>query len=125
MLNFLRAFFSKPKTPVPGEIRLDIVSYEQASSGLSYEQIQAVMKWLGMSLVHSSYRGKSHLIWYDSGKPDADLEQVVWPGMRRGELTFLYRCGGRTMPPPPGHYWRMMSEHPSMLIYQLEVRDED
>ena len=81
------------------------------------------MKWLGMSLVHSGYRGKSHLIWYDSGKPDAALEQAVWTGMRRGELTFLYRCSDRTMPPPPGRYWRMMSEHPSMRIYQLEGRE--
>jgi hypothetical protein len=27
------------------------------------------------------------------------------------------------MPPPQGYYWRMMDEHPSMKIYQLEVRD--
>ena len=125
MLNLLRTFFTKPKTTAPGEIRLDIVSYGQESSGLPFEQIQDVMKWLGLSLIHSGYRGKSHLIWYDSGKPDAALEQAVWTGMRRSEPTFLYRCSPRTMPPPSGRYWRMMSEHPSMRIYQLEVRDEN
>ena len=65
------------------------------------------------------------VIWYDGRKPDAVLEEAVWTGMRRGEPTFLYRCGGSTMTPPPGRYWRMMSEHPSMRIYQLEVKDKD
>ncbi|WP_322729707.1 hypothetical protein [Nostoc sp. ChiQUE01b] len=43
--------------------------------------------------------------------------------MRRGESVFLHRCGGRAMPLPAGYYWRMMAEHPSMRISQLEVRD--
>ncbi|MEH1887626.1 hypothetical protein [Nostoc sp.] len=106
--------FLKPKA------QPTIDSYGQPSSGVEAEQIQSLIEWLFASLLNAGYFGKSHLIWYDSDKPDPSLEQVIRKPMRQGEPVFLYRCGGRVQPPPNGYYWRMMQEHPSMRIYQLD-----
>ncbi|MHC5939305.1 hypothetical protein [Nostoc sp.] len=62
-------------------------------------------------------------IWYDDANPDPAREQTVKKIVRSGEPVFLYRCGGKVQPPPKGYYWRMMQEHPSMRIYQLEIKD--
>nr|MDZ8059466.1 hypothetical protein [Nostoc sp. EkiNYC01] len=115
ILNFL-----KPKPAQP-----TIESYRQQSCGVDQQQIQSLMEWLFASLLNAGYSGKSHLIWYDCGNPDSSLEQVVKKAMQRDEPVFLYRCGGRVSPLPTGYYWRMMDEHPSMRIYQLEVRDDE
>ncbi len=80
------------------------------------------MEWLFASLINAGYKGRSHVIWYDDAKPDSNLEDAVRVGIRRDEPTFLYRCGNRVQSPPDGYYWRMMNEHPSTRIYQLEVR---
>lgn len=113
ILNFL-----KPKPTQP-----TIDSYGQTSSGVEPEQMRSLMEWLSASLLNAGYCGKSHFIWYDSDKPDPSVEKVIKKAMHWGDPVFLYRCGGRTMPPPQGYYWRMMDEHLSMRIYQLEVRD--
>ncbi|BAY41668.1 hypothetical protein NIES2111_60640 (plasmid) [Nostoc sp. NIES-2111] len=110
--------FVKPKPAQP-----TIESYGQASSGLEQQQIQSIMEWLFASLLNAGYSGKSHIIWHNSDELDPRLEQMLQKAMRRGEPVFLYRCGGRLSPLPEGYYWRMMGEHPSMRIYQLEVRD--
>jgi len=102
--------FRKPKSAQP-----TIDSYGQASSGVSQEQIQWLMEWLFASLLNAGYCGKSHLIWYNSDRPNPSLERVMKKAM--------HRCGGRAMQPPAEYYWRMMDEHPSMRIYQLEVSD--
>lgn len=83
------------------------------------------MEWLFASLMAAGYFGKSHIIWYDSDNPHPTLEPTVKKVVRSGEPIFLYRCGGRAMPLPTGYYWRMMDEHPSMRIYQLEVKDRE
>ncbi len=114
LLNFL-----KPKKPAQPSIE----SYGQPSS-IEPEQIQSIMEWLFASLMAAGYLGKSHLFWYDSDKPDPSLEQVVKKVIRRDEPIFLYRCGGRVSPAPNGYYWRMMGEHPSMRVYQLEIEDD-
>jgi hypothetical protein len=111
ILNFLK--------PKPAQPTID--TYGQQSSGVEPEQIQLLMEWLFASLLNVGYFGKSHLIWYNSDNLDPSLEQVVKKVTRRDEPVFLYRCGDRTMPLPQGYYWRMMNEHPSMRIYQLEV----
>ncbi|ABA25004.1 hypothetical protein Ava_B0293 (plasmid) [Trichormus variabilis ATCC 29413] len=113
-LNFLKL---KPAQPT-------IESYGQASSGLEQQQIQSIMEWLFASLLNVGYFGKSHIIWHNGGL-DSDLEQVIKKAMRRGEPVFLYRCGDRVSPLQEGFYWRMMDEHPSMRIYQLEIKDND
>jgi hypothetical protein len=109
--------FFKPKRAKP---TLD--TYGQASSGIKEEQIQPVMEWLFASLLNAGYLGKSHLIWYNSDTDNSDIsvEPEIKKAMRRDEPVFLYRCGGRVSLPPHGYYWRMMDEHPSMRIYQLE-----
>lgn len=112
ILNFLK--------PKPAQPTID--SYGQTNSGVEPIQIQLLMEWLFASLLNAKYYGKSHLIWYNSDKQDPSLEQVIKKAMHRGELVFLYRCGSRTMPPPQSYYWQMMDEHPSMRIYQLEVK---
>ncbi|BCL39698.1 hypothetical protein NSMS1_61450 (plasmid) [Nostoc sp. MS1] len=54
---------------------------------------------------------------------DFSLKQRLQKAMHRGKPIFLYHYGGRIMPPSQSYYWRMMNEHPSMKIYQLEVRN--
>ncbi|WP_335152239.1 hypothetical protein [Nostoc sp.] len=112
ILNFLK--------PKPAQPTID--SYGQQGCGVSQEQIQSLMEWLFASLLNAGYFGRSHLIWYNSDNPDPSVEKVIKKAMYFCEPVFLYRCGGRTMP-PQGYYWRMMDEHPSMKIYQLQVRD--
>lgn len=108
--------------PKSKEAQPTIDSYGQTTCSVPLEQIQLVMEWLFMSLLHAGYYGKSHLIWYDNSAPDPTLEQLVIRCIRRDEPTFLYRCGERAQPLPDGYYWRLMTEHPSTRIYQLEAR---
>ncbi len=114
LLNLL-----KPKPPAPN---IDV--YGQPI-GMEPEQIQSLMEWFFASLMAAEYFGKSHLFWYNSAKPDQRLEKALKKVIYRDEPIFLYRCSDRTMPLPQGHYWRMIQEHPSMRIYQLEFKDED
>ncbi|MBD2666709.1 hypothetical protein [Richelia sinica] len=111
--------FFKPKPAQP-----TIDSYGQSSSGVEPEQMQLVMEWLFASLLNAGYFGKSHLIWHNSDRLDPSLEQTIKKVMKRDEPVFLYRCGASVSPLPTGYYWRMMDEHPSMRIYQLEVKPE-
>ncbi|BBD62966.1 hypothetical protein NIES2109_58160 (plasmid) [Nostoc sp. HK-01] len=113
ILNFL-----KPKPAQP-----TIESYGQTGSGLELVQIQPIMEWLFASLLNAGYYGKSHIIWHNGDQLEPSLEQMLKKAMRRGEPIFLYRCGFRVSPLPEAYYWRMMSEYPSMRMYQLEARD--
>jgi hypothetical protein len=113
-LNFIRSL-AKPTQPT-------IESYGQASSGVPPEQIQPVMEWLFFSLLSAEYFGRAHIIW-DSG--DQNLLKTTLTGLLKDEPVFLYRCGDRPSQPPIGCYWRLMGEHPSLRIYQLEVREEE
>ncbi|PAX59786.1 hypothetical protein [Brunnivagina elsteri] len=114
-MNLLNLFKPKPKAPT-------IDSYGQPNS-IEPQEIQSIMEWLFASLMSAGYFGRSHIIWYDSDNPDPSLEQVVKKVMHREEPVFLYRIGGRVQTPRDGYYWRMMNEHPSMRVYQFEVRD--
>ncbi|MCC5661686.1 hypothetical protein LC608_33030 [Nostoc sp. XA010] len=80
ILNFLK---SKPAQPT-------IESYGQTSSGLEQQQIQSIMEWLSASLLNAKYFRKSHIIWYNSDKPDPSLEQVIKKAMHSCEPVFLY-----------------------------------
>ncbi len=108
--NFLKP---KPTTPI-------IDSYGKPTT-IDPEQIQSVMEWLFASLIAAGYVGRSHIIWYNSDSPDPSLEKAVRKAMHHGEPIFLYRMGAKSMQLPDGYYWRMVQEHPSMRIYQLEV----
>jgi hypothetical protein len=74
--------------------------------------------------VNGGYWGNAHLIWYNEAE-DPDQEQALKEAIKFNEPTFLYRVGNRTLQPPTGYYWRMISEHPSTRIYQLEVKEND
>lgn len=110
--------------PSPKATKPAIDSYGQATCGLAQEQIQSVMEWLFLSLVNAGYYGKSNIIWYKDSAPDPKLQQAAKTGIQRDEPTFLYRCADRVQAPPDGYYWRLMPEHSSMRVYQLEVRDD-
>lgn len=121
LINLIRSFvdsaFPTQKQPQP-----TIDSYGQQSCGLPEEQIQSIMEWLFLSLVGARYWGNAHLLWYNDAEPNPELEQALKEAIQQQEPTFLYRCGDRTLQPPAGYYWRMITEHPSTRIYQLEVR---
>lgn len=118
MWKQLQAVLAPPKPQ-----QLSIESYGQKACGLSIEQISEVMKWLGCSLMAAGYKAKAHVIW-DSSGADFELDEVFPGKFKRHEPTFLYRCGDRPMKPPAGHYWRLMGEHPSLRMYQLERSDD-
>ncbi|MEM6453215.1 MAG: hypothetical protein AAF703_23220 [Cyanobacteria bacterium P01_D01_bin.105] len=102
--------------------QLSLESYGQEACGLPIEKISKVMKWLGQSLLAAGYEAKAHMIW-DSSGADFELEEVFQGQFKRHEPVFLYRCGDRPMQPPAGHYWRLMGEHPSLRVYQLERKE--
>lgn len=108
---------SAPPTPT-------ISSYGQSECGVPMEAMQPIMEWLFASLLNAGYYGTAHIVWYNDAAPDSQLEKAVKDGIRSDEPTLLYRCGSRVQPPPNGYYWRLMAEHPSNRIYQLEVKDE-
>ncbi len=103
----------------PKSNKLEIDNYVQSDIDLPIEEIQKIMEWLFASLLNAGYAGKAHLIW-DSG--NQVLDKPALTGVLRDELVFLYRCGDRPSPPPEKCYWRLMSEHPSLRIYQLEIQ---
>ncbi|OYE00256.1 hypothetical protein CDG79_36200 [Nostoc sp. 'Peltigera membranacea cyanobiont' 232] len=63
ILNFLK--------PKPAQPTID--SYGQTSSGVEPKQMRSLMEWLFASLLNAGYFGKSHLICYNSDKPDLGL----------------------------------------------------
>ena len=92
--------------------------------GVSAEMIQAVMEWLFASLMNAGYYGQSHLYWlHPQAEPAQDRE--LKRCHRQGEPVWGYRCGDRIPAPSSDFYWRLMPKHPSMRIYQLEVKDND
>ncbi|MBD1999223.1 hypothetical protein H6G00_21840 [Leptolyngbya sp. FACHB-541] len=82
------------------------------------------MEWLFLSLFNAGYFGRSHLFWLQP-EGSVELNRLLQQLHRQGEPVLAYRCGARTSPPPAEFYWRLMSEHPSMRIYQLEVKQDD
>ena len=114
-MKLLNLFKPKPAQPT-------IDNYGEPSS-IDPQEIQSVMEWLFASLIAAGYVGRSHVIWYNSDRPDPSLEKEIKKLLRRDEPIFLYRIGGRAMQLPEGYYWRIMDEHPSMRVYQLEVKE--
>ncbi|MEG4940278.1 hypothetical protein [Microcoleus sp. F4-D5] len=89
-------------------------------SPLTQEQQQALMESLFASLTGVGYSGKAHLIW-DGGQ---DREREIFTALMRNEPIFLYRLGTRPTPTVEGYVWRLIGEHPSLRLYQLEVEAE-
>jgi len=122
IINLIRSFISSA-FPTKKQPQPTIDSYGQNSCGLPEEEIQDIMEWLFLSRVSAGYWGNTHLLWFNEAQPDPDLEQALKEAIRFNEPTFLYRIGDCTLQPPKGYYWRMISEHPSTRIYQLEVEE--
>ena len=99
--------------------QLSIESYGQDACGLPVEQIAENMKWLGRSLMATGYQARAHMVW-DSSGADFRFGDVFRGKLKRDEPVFIYRCGDRPMQPPTGCYWRLINEHPSLRMYQLE-----
>ena len=124
MPNLLSAIRSLlPKRSNPQDEALTFDTYGEQACGLPPDQIQAVMEWLSLSLLTCGYQGHTHVIWCADPAPDATLERSMKAGMKQNQPVVLYRCGSRTMSPPDGYYWRLMPEHQSMRVYQLEVNE--
>ncbi|MEG4010230.1 hypothetical protein QUA41_29785 [Microcoleus sp. Pol11C1] len=114
-LNIFTAILAslKPKSKIP-------VIDTYGESILTHEQQQAQMESLFASLMGFGYFGKAHLIW-DDGK---DREREIFTALMRNEPIFLYRQGARPSPRVEGYCWRLIGEHPSLRVYQLEVEVE-
>ncbi len=123
-------FFSKfrKQSPYP-----TVTSYGQLDSGLSDEQIQALMDWLFPTLINAGYQGRAHLIWYndalelrsqESEVKSDDYWDTISRSFRRDEPVFLYRCGSKVHPIPEQYYWRLMPEYPTLRMYQFELKQD-
>jgi hypothetical protein len=44
--------------------------------------------------------------------------------LMRNEPIFLYRLGARPSPTVEGYGWRLIGEHPSLRVYELQVEVE-
>jgi hypothetical protein len=111
LLKSLSSVFKSKKSTVE--------SYGQTDCPLPPQQIQSIMEWLFASLLNAGYVGRSHLIW-DLG--DQDWKQVALTALLNDEPLFIYRCNDRLSVAPEHCCWRLMTEHPSLRIYQLEVQ---
>jgi hypothetical protein len=103
----------RPKSKIPV-----IDTYGQST--LNQEQQQALMEWLFACLMSAGYFSKAHLIW-DGGQ---DREREIFTALMRNEPIFLYRQGARPTPTVEGYGWRLIVEHPSLRMYQLEMEVE-
>lgn len=104
----------KPKSKIPA-----IDTYGQST--LNQDEQQALMEWLFGSLMGVGYFSKAHLIW-DDGQ---DREREIFTALMRNEPIFLYRQGARPSPTIEGYGRRLISEHPSLRVYELQVEVEE
>ena len=79
------------------------------------------MEWLFACLMGAGYFGKVHLIWNDG----QDREREIFTALMRNEPVFLYRQGARPSQTVEGYYWRLIGEHRSLRVYQLEMEVEE
>ena len=114
-LNLASALIAslKPKSQLP-----EIDTCGQPA--LTQEQQQALIEWLFASLIGVGYFCKAHLIW-DGGQ---DREREIFTALMRNEPIFLYRQGTRPTPTAEGYCWRLLAEHPSLRVYQLQMEVE-
>ena len=112
-------FFPRPKLKQPL-----ILSYNQPEEAAAAGVVQSVMEWLCASLMNVGYFKQSHLFWFTQAMP-SDFGKAVAKALRKDEPVFLYRCNEVRPEAPSGHYWRLMPEHPSLRLYQLEVEADD
>lgn len=81
-----------------------------------------VLEWITLTLIHYEYTGTAHLIFSDGS---GFIHRQVLTGFLRGQPAFLYRCGESVVQVPVNVYWRLIGEHPSLRVYQLELKDNE
>ena len=108
--------------PVSKPDHLTISSHGQETCGIPFEQMKDVMEWLALSLMATGYEARAHIIW-DSPASGVKLADVLKNSLRHHEPIFLYRLSDRPLPPPSGHYWRLIPEYPTLRMYQLELKE--
>ncbi|MEM9214687.1 MAG: hypothetical protein AAGD25_10105 [Cyanobacteria bacterium P01_F01_bin.150] len=105
---------------LPQEEKITFDCYGEDSSGVSHAIVQEIMEWISLSLYHCGYRGNAQVIWYNEDVSNDWVQEALQEGIRKDEPVLLYRTGMTTSSAPTGYYWRMVPEHPSTRIYQLE-----
>jgi hypothetical protein len=103
-----------------GVTTLQLYCHGLENSGLPMEKIQPIMEWISASIYKSGYTGESHVFWL---LPKTDQRRELLRLYRKGDMVMAYRLGDRMAPAPDGLYWRMVTEHPSTRIYQLEEQE--
>lgn len=122
MKKFLDVAIALGSSLLPKSKKLEIDVYGQKSEGLAEEEVEQVLHWLTETMMSSGYFGKAHLLW-DDGKQDWD--RISLKGFLRDEPVFLYRLGSRPSHPPKKCFWQLMSEYPSLRVYQLVAENAD
>ncbi|MBD2569876.1 hypothetical protein [Anabaena lutea] len=53
-------------------------------------------------------------------------EQILWTksARKKDEPLFIYRYNDQLSTAPEHCFWRLMTEHPSLRVYQLEVEED-
>ena len=119
----LRApFFLRPKLPT-------IHCYGDEYLGLSEKEMQPVQEWLLAKMLHVDSCKEIHLCWYDSEDPWPSLAcpgiaKELLEGLKKQQPVFGICQGTSLWSLPEGYSWRMLSEHSSVKIYQLEAKKE-
>jgi hypothetical protein len=122
MKKFLDVASALASSLLPKSPKLEIDAYGQKSAGLLEEEIQQLMQWLMETMMSAEYFGKAHLLFDDGNQ---EWNRITLRGFLRDEPVFLYRQGEIPSPPPEKCFWQLMSEHPSMRIYQLVAHSID
>jgi len=101
---------------------IQIKTYGMISSPLDEQAQQEIWEWIASTMMVSNYIGLAHLIFSDAR--DYFINWEALRGYFREQPVLLYRCGDRTPLIPYGCYWRLMGEHSSLRIYQMEKLSE-
>jgi len=110
-------------TSEDGGMMFPVYSYGQQNSSLAVEEIQPIIQWVSSRIyLGTGYTGKSHLFWLlPNDDFRADLQRIY----QKGDVILGYQCGDLMAPAPEGFGWRILAEHPSTRIYQLEEQEVD
>lgn len=104
----------------PRSTELNIKVYGEEPEETPEGEVQEVIDWLLSSLLNAGYWSQAHLL-LDDGQQD--WSPAILNAAVRGEPIFLYRFGSQPSTPTEGTYWRLMGEHSSLRVYQLEAKD--
>jgi hypothetical protein len=102
--------------------RIEIITYGMETASLEEQRQLEILDWIASTMAVSNYKSLAHLIFNDDCDNFIGLGPLI--GYFREQPVLLYRCGARTPSLPYGCYWRLMGEHPSLRIYQMDQMDQ-